>query len=394
MSGTVSPTACSVDATGIHSPPFTSILAFLQGQVQGIFGSDTYLANDSQDGQLLGVFAEAIYDNNSLAIAVYQSYSPSTAQGVGLSSVVKINGLARELPTNSSVDILLGGVAGTTITNGVVKDATGNQWLLPATVTIPFLGQITVTATAAVPGAVTGVAGTINQIATPQFNWQSAINPSDATAGDPLESDPGLRLRQTHSTMIPSVTALDGTIGAVLEISGVTRLQAYENDTNVTDTNGLTSHSIALVVEGGDATAIANAIALHKTPGASTIGTTTVLVADAYGIPHAIHFFRPIEVVIQVVIHLTALNGYTSLIGQEVVTSVVNFLNALPIGQSVFNSRAEFAAQSIPVADAQTFNLTSILMARGIGTPAQQDIGIAFNEAALGMVTTVSLSIP
>ena len=394
MSGSVSPTACYVDAAGIHSPPFTSVLSYLQGQVQNIFGADDFLGNDAQDQQILGVFAEAIYDTNSMAIAVYQSYSPSTAQGVGLSSVVKINGLARELPTNSSVDLLLTGVAGTTITNGVVRDATGNQWLLPPTVSIPFIGQVTATATAAVAGNVSAPAGTVSTIATPTFGWQTATNLLDAVPGNPLEGDPALRLRQTHSTMIPSVTALDGTIGAVLEISGVTRLQAYENDTNLTDSNGLTSHSIALIVEGGDATAIATAIAKHKTPGASTIGTTTVSITDAYGIPRAINFFRPTEVVIQVIIHLTALNGYTSIIGQEVVTSVVNFLNALPIGQSVFNSRAEFAALSIPPADSATFNLTSILLARGVGTPAEQDIGIAFNEAALGMATTVTLSIP
>ena len=75
MSGTTSSTACYVDALGIHSPPFTTILSFLQGQVQGIFGADTVLSNDSADGQILGIFAQAVYDSNSMAVAVYNSYS-------------------------------------------------------------------------------------------------------------------------------------------------------------------------------------------------------------------------------------------------------------------------------------------------------------------------------
>src|SRR5260364_341470 len=74
---------------------------------------------------------------------------------------------------------------------------------------------------------------------------------------------------------------------------GVRRYSAYENDTDTTDGNGLPSHSIALVVEGGDAERIAQAIAAKKTPGAGTYGTTTTLIHDRYGIEHPIRFFRP-----------------------------------------------------------------------------------------------------
>jgi hypothetical protein len=127
-----SPTSCYVDETGIHSPAFTDVLSYLQGKVQAIFGSDVYLGNDSADGQLLGIFAQAIYDTNSMAIAVYNSYSPSTAVGVGLSSVVKINGLIAGIPTNSTATVQVIGVAGTIISGGIVRDANSNQWNLPS----------------------------------------------------------------------------------------------------------------------------------------------------------------------------------------------------------------------------------------------------------------------
>ena len=61
------------------------------------YGSDAVLTPDSQDGQLLAVFAQAIYDNGQALIAIYNSFSPATAQGAGLSSLVKINGLARDV---------------------------------------------------------------------------------------------------------------------------------------------------------------------------------------------------------------------------------------------------------------------------------------------------------
>ncbi len=395
MSGTTSPTSCYVDATGIHSPSFTSILTYMQGQLQGIFGQDLYLGNDSTDGQALGIFAQAIYDANSMAVAVYNSYSPATAVGVGLSSVVKINGIARELPTNSSGPVLVTGVAGTTITGGIVTDPNSNQWALASPTVIPFTGSIIVTATAVLPGALTLAAGTIVKIATPTYGWQSVTVPGDATPGATLETDPALRLRQTTSTMLPSQGLLDGQTGNLLALPGVTRVQTYENNTDLVDANGQPPHSVAFVVEGGDAQSIANAIARGKTPGADTYGTTSEIVIDAYGIPHTINFFVPTEITITATIHLTALPGYASAIGTEIVNSVVNYISQLPIGADVFQTQVTAAAiRGIPAADALTFNLTSLQMAAGANPLVSADVPILFNAAATASSSTVTVLIP
>ncbi len=395
MSGTTSSTACYVDALGIHSPPFTTILSFLQGQVQGIFGADTVLSNDSADGQILGIFAQAVYDSNSMAVAVYNSYSPATAVGVGLSSVVKINGIARELPTNSSGPALIIGVAGTTITGGIITDPNNNQWALASPTIIPFTGSVTVTATAVLPGALTLPAGSVVRIATPTYGWQSVSIPQDATPGAPLETDPALRLRQTTSTMLPSQGLLDGQTGNLLALAGVTRVQTYENNTDLVDVNGQPPHSVSFVVEGGNLQSIANTIALGKTPGADTYGTTSEIVIDAYGIPHTINFFVPTEVTITATLHLTALAGYSSSIGVLVVNAVVNYISELPIGADVFVTQVIAAAiGGIPVADSLTFNLTSLQMAAGANPLVSADIPILFNQAATASSSTITVLIP
>src|SRR5271170_2946754 len=100
MSGTTSPTAAYVDATGVHAPAFVDIQNYLIASYQAIYGADIVVDNSTQDGQLIGILALAIADTNAACIAVYNSFSPSTAQGVGLSSMVKINGMQRELPSN------------------------------------------------------------------------------------------------------------------------------------------------------------------------------------------------------------------------------------------------------------------------------------------------------
>lgn len=387
-----SPTACWIDATGIHAPSYADILAYLKGQYQAIYGSDVYLENDSQDGQLLALFATAINDANAAAISVYQSFSPSTAQGIGLSSVVKINGLARNIPTKSTVDLTLVGVVGTIITNGIVTDSNNNRWFLPANVVIPASGQIVVTADAEFAGAVAATAGSVNQIATPTRGWQSATNQLDAVQGSPIESDAALRRRQALSTMLPSVTAFDGIIGAVSAVAGVTRYQGYENDTDIPDSNGIPSHSLAFVVEGGDATQIASAIASKKTPGAGTFGTTQVTLADAYGIPHTIRFFRPTPVTINVAISIVPLVGYTTTIGNNIVNAIVEYINTSAIGETVSYSKL-FVPANLTGAEADTFNIKSLQIARNNGTLLSQDVVLAFNE--VGSITTnnVQLSV-
>ncbi|MCA8328848.1 baseplate J/gp47 family protein [Burkholderia cepacia] len=389
---TLTTLAPTIDANGITAPTYADVLAFLQDQYRSIYGADTYLEPDSQDGQLLGVFAKAISDVNSVAIAIYRSFSSATAQGDALSSNVKINGIARKIASYSSADLVLIGQAGKTITNGAAKDTNGVQWMLPATVTIPPSGTITVTATCATIGDVSARAGTINQIATPVLGWQSVTNPADAAEGAPVESDAALRQRQTVSTALPSLTVLDGIIGAVANVPGVTRYVAYENDTSSTDANGIPSHSISLVVEGGDATAIANAIAAKKTPGAGTFGTTSIVVADIYGRPITISFFRPTGAPIGATVTIKALGGYTTQAGQQIQQAVSDYINGVQIGGGLSGSvewgDALTAANS--VGGGVTFKLSGLTLTgpRGAGTP---DVALLFNEAASCTPANVTL---
>ncbi|HEJ2442739.1 TPA: baseplate J/gp47 family protein [Burkholderia multivorans] len=386
---TIAPT---IDANGITAPTYADVLAYLQDQYRSIYGADTYLEPDSQDGQMLGVFAKAISDVNSVAIAIYRSFSPATAQGDALSSNVKINGIARKVASYSSADLVLVGQAGATITNGAAKDTNGVQWLLPATVTIPPSGTITVTATCATIGDVSARAGTINQIATPARGWQSVTNPADAAEGAPVEKDAVLRQRQTVSTALPSLTVLDGIIGAVANVPGVTRYVAYENDTSATDANGIPSHSISLVVEGGDATAVANAIAAKKTPGSGTYGTTEVIVTDIYGRPITIRFFRPVAAPIGATVTIKALTGYTSQTGQQIQQAVSDYINGVQIGGGLSGSVEWGDALTVAnsVGGGITFKLSGLTLTgpRGAGTP---DVALLFNEAASCTPANVTL---
>ncbi|MDW3684914.1 baseplate J/gp47 family protein [Cupriavidus sp. CV2] len=391
---TITTTAPTIDATGIHAPTYAEVLDFLQVKYRAIYGQDTYLGADSQDGQLLATFASAINDANSAAVAIYNSFSPATAWGAALSSNVKINGIARAVASYSTADLVLVGQAGTTITNGIAKDSNSNLWALPATVIIPPGGSITVTATCKTLGAIEAAAGTISQIGTPTLGWQTVTNPSKATAGAPVEKDAALRQRQTVSTAIPSLTVMEGIVGAVAGVAGVARYRAYENDTGATDANGIPGHSISLVVDGGDAAAIADAIAAKKTPGTGTYGTTSQTVLDIYGRPVTIHFFRPTDAPITVAVSLKALAGYTTAIGEAIQQAVSDYVNAVAIGGGLSGSVewGDAITAANGVGAGTTFKLTGLSLSgpRGAGTP---DVSLLFNEAASCTPANVVLTV-
>ena len=332
----IPPTApvATIDATGLHLPDFADVLTYFKSGYQGIYGADVYLENDSQDGQLMSLFATAVDDLNSAIGAAYNSYSPSTAQGVGLSSVVKINGIKRNAPTYSQVDLLITGQAGRVLTNCYAVDSNEFQWFLPSPTTIDNTGQVTVTATCGTIGAIGANTGDIDQIGTPTLGWQSVTNPAPPSLGAPVETDAALRVRQSHSTMIPSETILDGILGAVLEIPGVVRAHVYENDTDAPVAFNSVSvpfpeHSITFVIDGGDDNVIAQTIGTKKPPGTYTNGTTAIPWTDPYGIPHTIRFSRPQPYDITYDITLNARTGFTSIIQDKMVQAMVDWTNHL-----------------------------------------------------------------
>lgn len=328
-----------IDDTGIHLPDYPTVLEYVRNVMRNIYGEDLYLEADSQDGQLCATFAAMMHDTYALCGDVYNCFAPSTAQGAALSSIVKVNGIRRKSASRSTVDLRLVGQVGTIITDGKAEDAAGQKWLLPARTIIPTGGEITVTATAEELGDIRAAAGEITKIATPTLGWQTVENPEAATPGDAVETDAELRQRQSISTSIPSQTPLEATRGAVARIAGVTRSTGYENDTSETDDNGIPAHSIAFVVEGGDATEIAEAIFGKKTPGCGTYGTTTVTVRDEYGEPSAIRFSRPTDIPVYVRMALKALDGYLASTGEAVAQAVADFINGLDIGEDVYLSR-------------------------------------------------------
>lgn len=369
-----------IDDAGFHLADFEDFLAFNQDAFRQIYGQDVNLDADAQDGQWVTHIAQTQYDIASLCAATFNRFSPSTAEGDALRRQIKINGIKANPATHSTVDVVIVGDEGTVITNGKVRDGADNLWSLPETVTIPASGQITVTATADDDGPIEAAAGAVSRIATPTDGWISVSNPSVAVPGKEAQSDAELRILQTNSTAQPSQSILQGIQGELLSLDGVTRLRMYENDTSETDDNGIPSHSICAVVEGGDSNEIAEVLRRRKTAGTGTFGTTSIVLTDSAMMPITIKFFRPTVVPVKVKVTIDPLVGYASTYADELKQQVCDYINSLGIGSTLYLSKLYVPANLENNPNDSTYDIVSIETAEGEGEFSAQNIATEFNE--------------
>lgn len=382
-----------IDESGLHIPTYTDIRDELIKTFREIYGEDLYLGNDSQDYQLISVFSSMLADTNSLLQIVWNNHSPKTAVGTALSSLVKLNGIARKASSYSTCVLTLTGTAGTVINGGSVKDESGYIWNLPDTVTLT--GETTeVTAECQTLGAVEATIGTIDKINTPQAGWTAVTNNVAAVVGQPVEIDEELRSRQSISVAIPSQNMLESTVAAIKAIEEVKRSRVYDNDTNLTDANGIPGHSIAAVVEGGLDADIAEAIYMRKGPGGGTYGSTTYNYTNSVGVTTAIRYSRPTYTSIDASLSVKAGIGYTTDILAVLKASIEDYLDNLEIGNPVtITGILKVIANAVPNPSKPPFLIDALTIGVTGGTIGVSDIPIDWNAVAeTGTVTVTEVT--
>jgi uncharacterized phage protein gp47/JayE len=400
MSGTTLPSVPTptISATGIAVPTYEDYYDYLVGVVQFLYGTDINIDSDTQDGQLIGVQAQAMADTANAACNAYNAMSPNTAQGVGLSSVVKINGIARESAFNSTVLQTINGVVGTTIENGIVADILGNQWSLPASVTIPTGGTINVTATAVESGPIAAAVNSLTVIVTPTAGWYTTTNPDAAAPGSPIEQDGELRQRQTLSTALPSQAIVIGLQGALLALPDVDDAVVYENDTSAT-VGVIPAKSIWAVVYGGNNAQIGTTIATLKSLGCGTYGNTSYTYNPPNGQPPiTINYGIPTQDRIIATLTLTSNSSYTSDIGAEAVAALSAYINSTGIGgliewdECILQSKWLGNPQTSPFNnDSLAFRVAGLTLGLFGGSQSAADLQTAQGHIATSAITDITL---
>jgi uncharacterized phage protein gp47/JayE len=150
----------------------------------------------------------------------------------------------------------------------------------------------------------------------------------------------------------------------------------YENDTDVTDANGIPAHSFMPIVLGGISTNIAQAIWENKPLGIRSYGNTIVTIYDSQGFPHDIGFERPNPVPIYISLDLTTNSEFPQDGEQVIKDAIAAYMEAnFGIGEDVIYSRLYTPINSVP-----GHYINSLTIGTSPSPVGTSNIPIAFNE--------------
>lgn len=294
-----------LNANGLQTKTLSEIVTDLETGFRNIYGSDINLDQNSPDGQIINIFAQASRDIRELATQINNGFNPDTAVGRILDQRVVINNIERQGGTFTIVPIAITTDRTVTLegldgdfnnidgTGYTIQDDAGGEFILIDTVTLTA-GTTTVNFRARDIGQVETTIGTITNPVTIVLGVTSVNNSSAAIqTGQDEETDAELRLRRQRSVAISSNGHLNGIFAALANLDGVTDVAVYENVTNSVDADGIPAHGIWCIVEGGANTDIADVIYSKKSAGADMKGDVEIDIETDSGAVFTAKFDRP-----------------------------------------------------------------------------------------------------
>jgi hypothetical protein len=396
--------------------------------LQGLRGASVDCSDGSLEGQVLGILSEregAIWD---ILQSLYSSQDPDAASGAAqdaicaLTATIRANARASvvtETLTGASLTVVSSGTQIKTASTGAVFSTTANATLAALSVwtlgTMYALGQrvtnggnayqcITAGTSAGSGGptttaaditdntvhwtylgagvaavdvvmksltkdAIVAVARDLTVIQTPVGGLTGAINLLDAAVGALVQQDGSLRLTREAELAQAGNSTADAIRAAVLDVTGVTACTVLVNNTDAADGNGQPPHSVQVVVDGGDDTAIATVLSQNVAGGIQTVSTggtsVPIVLPDSQGVNHTWTFTRPALVNIYVDVTLTynpaASSGYPSDGDTEVQLSIVTLGNTFPDGKDVVASNLSAVVFPIFINGAQVAGVRGVL---------------------------------
>lgn len=285
-----------VTKNGVIVPDTADVKEQVENEFKSALGDNLSLEESTPQGRLIEtetLSRKAVLENNAY---MANQLNPNTSTGIFLDAACALVGVVRKSATHTEVLATVTGVAGTVIPAGSqAKTSAGDLFELVDEYTIPAGGTGTTYFQSVNEGPVACATGTLTQIVTAVFGWETINNPVAAVIGVNAESDSALRLRRTTS-IYKGTSLLKSIESAVLQVDGVLSVFAAENETNGTKTidgKNLVAHSLWVVVDGGTNQDVATAIWEHKSLGCAYNGAQEVTVYGPYHVPYTVKFDRP-----------------------------------------------------------------------------------------------------
>lgn len=288
--------------SGVSIQTFEEIFNELAQGYRDIYGQDINLAQESPDGQRVGIEARARLDMQQFCLALANSFDPDFANGQGLNKISKLAGIFPRPGTRSQWDLTVTTDRPLTLTEGyTIEDELGQEWLVPDEVEL-VTGDNTVTFQASDFGDIAGTTGAEFEEVTFVRGVTGLSADVDAVPGRDEETVEEFRQRRARSLENPAYSTVGALFAKLANLPGVTDLAVYENDQSTDDPEtGIEANTVWAIVENGTVDAIVETLVKQRTSGCRTKGdvegtyTETLIRPNGaeFFMVHAMRFDRP-----------------------------------------------------------------------------------------------------
>jgi len=266
-------------SAGIESTSLNEYKTRLQIIFLSSLGADLDLAPQTVEGQLIGIFALSMSDIDDAVVQEYQQQNIFNAAGNQLDGFGATFGITRTAQSFSTAVVTVMGVPAAIIPAGsTARTTNGDLFQADAEIVIGPGGSSESTFSAIESGAIAIDANTLTQIVSVVTGWETIDNPLIGVLGEDEETDTAYRATYFQTLAKNAASTVEAISARVAALETVEAVFVKDNvkDINVTIQNvTLLPHSIAVVVSGGVAQEIGDAIYDSKPPGSNTAGADT-----------------------------------------------------------------------------------------------------------------------
>jgi hypothetical protein len=272
-------------------------------------------SSNSFFGQIVNILAQLNYDQDTVRINDYNlTNSIQNAFGVQLDNYGSMFNVRRlggtytttQIDITTSKNVTLTGLDGNLQKPAfTISDGNSNNFVLVNTVSLG-VGTAPVLFQAVNIGLVYADPNTLTNLVTVIDGVVSCNNPSAPTVlGATEETDAQYKIRILQSRSITAIGYNNALTSALTNIAGVAPVLVVENLSDVTDSNGIPSHSIWVIVSGGDSALIANAIYTKKSMGCGMKGSVSYDITQTDGTTFTARFdfVTPLPIYIKLNLH-------------------------------------------------------------------------------------------
>lgn len=332
-----------IDATGYTPWLKTDILQELINNIHNSWNDNVDLTEQSPTGQFIRGLTQIIQDIDNDIHDTWDNGFLSSSEGNSLDRHAANFGLTRHQAQPAIVNLLITGTAGYTIEEGAVfSTETGLDFLTADDLQLDVNGQGTVVAYSEDTGDQYNVgANTINQIGLGVEEVDTVTNPDSALGASADEDDQTFKQRIARFEQSGLNPTTNGILNSLYSVDGVRSASIIQNNEDTVDKYGNPPHTLHIYVQGGNKTAVGEAIFTAIAAGKKTMGNQYVTVDDTNGVSHdvAFDYAKTVEVKITLTLNVDPLNYDHVSVMTAIGDSFQNYFDGLAMGSDVIYTK-------------------------------------------------------